>query len=234
MELTNNQIVEINISGIESTDGDLYPDLFYSFSTTFDPLYSTPNKIRAIAGSYLKDVSDEILLYLIHTYSVEANAISICSTVNFEKWRYFASLWVTYRAALNAIYNAEIYLGDTGQKVYKKLGDFSISKDAKKDGSSPADGLIEKLECESMKLSVAVISCKDPLIDCIKSLINNNPLVPQLATKGQSLHRPMFGRTFLRSGSLPQMTGFIRTLDRYQMTNKEPFDWYKVTNREPQ
>lgn len=225
MLLGNNQLISIVLSGFESTDGDVLPDVSYSFSTTFSPLYSSPNKIRAVAGSYVQGISDEMLLYLIHLYSVEANNLSICKIENFPKWNYYAGQWVTYNAALEAVMNSEIHLGSSGQKVYKKLGDFSISKDGKGTGTTPTKGMLDKLECEILKLSVAVKFCKEPLTSCDKGVVDNdlrNGLAAQLVVKGECLPRPGFGRMFTRDGNYPALTGFIRILDKYRLTNHKP------------
>ena len=72
MLLDSNQMIDIMIEDIESVDGDIIENVGVSFGTLFDPLLSTPNRIRALAGSYLTDVPDDILLYLIHSYSLEA------------------------------------------------------------------------------------------------------------------------------------------------------------------
>jgi hypothetical protein len=228
MILENNLLVEIVLSGLESVDGDLFPDITHTFSTTFNPLYSTPNKVRAVSGSYVKDISDSMLLYLIHTYSVEADNLSICNHEQFPKWNYYAGLWVTYNVALDAVMNSEMYVNQAGQKVYKKLGDFSISKDATGKGGSPTDGMINKLECEILKLSVAVKFCKEPLTSCDKGLVSSdlrNGLAAQLVVKGElNNNKPMVGRTFYSSGRHPGMTGLIKILDRYRLTNYTPRD----------
>jgi hypothetical protein len=224
--LENNLLIDILVTGIASVDGDLFGNLSHSFATTFDPLLSTPNKVRAIAGSYVQEISDSMLLYLINTYSVEAYALTHClSEDNESKWQYYASLWVTYTSALNAVYNSKAYAGESTNKVYKKLGDFSISKDNTKIGSGPAKGLIDKLECEIFKLSVAIRYCRDPLLECIKGSGDDlyNPAAAQLVTKGSALPKPPFGRTFYPTGRHPGWTGIIRGYNRYHLTNYEPF-----------
>jgi hypothetical protein len=82
-----------------------------------------------------------------------------------------------------------------------------------------------KLECEILKLSVAVRFCKEPLTSCDKSLVGTdlrNNLAAQLVVKGESLVKPGFGRTFFGSGKHPAMTGYVRILDRYRLTNYNP------------
>lgn len=225
MILENNLLVEIVLSGLESIDGDLFPDITHTFSTTFNPLYSTPNKIRAIVGSYVQDISDQMLLYLIHVFSVEANNLSICDHVAFPKWNYYAGQWVAYNTALEAVMNSDLYVNTSGQKTYKKLGDFSISKDNSAPGSNPSQMMVDKLECELLKLSVAIRFCKEPLTSCDKGLVGNdlrNGVAAKLVLKGEFQAKPLIGRTFIQSGRYPAMTGFIKLYDKYKMTNDTP------------
>jgi hypothetical protein len=225
MVLSNNQLINIILEGIESVDSDTIESIDYSFSTTFSPLYSTPNKIRAVVGSYVQDISDEMLLYLIHTFSVDADNLSICDHVAFPKWDYYAGQWVAYSAALEAVMNSDLYVNTSGQKTYKKLGDFSISKDNSAPGSNPSQMMVGKLECELLKLSVAIKFCKEPLTSCDKGLVGNdlrNGVAAKLVLKGEFQAKPLIGRTFIQSGRYPAMTGFIKLYDKYKMTNDTP------------
>lgn len=227
MVLSNNQLINIILEGIESVDNEIVESVDYSFSTTFTPLYSTPNRIRAIAGSYLQDISDEMLLYLIHTFSVEADNLSICNHDNFSKWNYYAGQWVAYNAALEAVMNSNFYVNNAGKKTYKKLGDFAISKDNSGNNSSPSDAMIKKLECEILKLSVSVKFCKEPLTSCDKGLEASdlrNGLAAQLVIKGESQPRPMIGRTFYSEGRYPGITGFIKFFNKNYLTNYHLMD----------
>lgn len=232
MLLGNNQLVSILVNGIESVDGDLIESIDYSFATNFNPLYTTPNKVRALAGSYLQDISDEMLMYLIHLFSIEADMLSICKKESFSKWNYYAGLWVAYNVSVEAIMNSNLYISNGGQKVYKKLGDFSISKDNTNKDSAPTQVMLEKLKCEILKLSVAVKFCKEPLTACDKAVSDQdlrNGIASQLVVKGENLPRPMLGRVFEAEGRHPQMTGFIRILDRFRLTNVSPY-YYDFEN----
>jgi hypothetical protein len=225
MLLGNNQLVNILINEIESVDGEIIDLIDYSFATTFSPLYSTPNKIRAIVGSYIENISNEMLLYLIHIFSIEADMLAICKKEDSAKWSYYAGLWVANNVAVESIMNSNFYVNNAGQKVYKKLGDFSISKDNTSSDSFPAHVMLEKLKCEILKFSVSVKFCKEPLTTCDKSLFEQelrNGVASQLVVKGESLSKPMFGRVFHRDGRHPQMTGFIRILDKFRLTNVSP------------
>lgn len=232
MLLSSNQLVEILLTGIESVDGDKIDLIDYSFATNFSPLYSTPNKVRALAGSYLQDISDEMLTYLIHLFSIEADMLSICKKENFSKWNYYAGLWVAYNVGVEAIMNSELYINNGGQKIYKKLGDFSISKDNTNKDSAPSQVMLEKLKCEILKLSVAVKFCKEPLAVCDKSMFEQdlrNGVASQLVIKGENLPRPMLGRVFHKDGRHPQMTGFVKILDKFRLTNISPY-YYDFEN----
>ena len=223
MLLANNQLVEIILSGLKSVDGDVLEDVTYSFSTIFTPMYSTPNKIRAIAGSYLQDIGDDTLLYLIHLFSVQADNLAICKKEEHSKWSYYASQWVSNNVALEAIINSELHIGTAGQKIYKKLGDFSISKDNSKGGTATKE-IMDKIRCEILKLTVAVKYCKEPLPSCDKVVVDadfRNGYGSQIVVKGEALPQPSFGRMFFRSGHYPAMTGYIKILDRNRITNHQ-------------
>jgi hypothetical protein len=147
--------------------------------------------------------------------------MAICNRANFPKWEYNASLWVAHKTALNAVMNSKTYVEDAGQKIYKKLGDFSVSKDTTHK-ETPTRDLIHKLECELLKLSVAVKFCKEPLIDCVKGVASNdlrNSSAAQLVKKGELVSAPMFGRTFRQQGRHPQLTRYIKEYDRIVLTN---------------
>lgn len=223
MKLKKNQMVFIRIEGVEGVSGEKMAPFSLSFTTILQPMLSTPNRVREVAGSYIQEISDDILNQLILKYSLEAINIASCDTTKYEKWEFYASKWVTLKVAADAIYNSSIYLGDPSGKVYKKLGDFSISKDAKDgDTGSPARAFLEKLECEIFKLDITIRFCKEPLLTC-EGVDNDalySPAPAKLVVKGQNLCQPMFGRTFLQIGNQPQWTGWIKGMNnRKHLTN---------------
>lgn len=223
MLLDSNQMIDIMIGDIESVDGDIIENVGVSFGTLFDPLLSTPNRIRALAGSYLTDVPDDILLYLIHSYSLEAFNLSICDNTKWDKWKYYASLWVAYKVAENAVTNSPKYVNETGQKTYKKLGDFSVSKDMTAD--VPAKKLLDKLSCELLKFGVSVKFCREPLIDCVKGVSENdlrNTLAMQLVKKGENTPQVKVGRTFRQVGRYPGFTRILQEYDKLVFSNFVP------------
>lgn len=234
MAIANNQLVTVVLENIYSVDNDVIASTTSQFATHLSPLYSSPSRIRKDAGSYLSDISDDVLNQLILKFSLEADAIAVCDTQDYEKWEFYAEKWVSYNAALTAIYNSTIFLGESGGKSYKKLGDFSISKDSRDSGDGgggPAKSFINKLECEIFKLEVAVRLCKEPLLECDSDALDGistyNPSAAQTVIKGGSVAgRPVFGRTFIQQGMHPAWTGWLEKNNRKQMTNYRPPEWY--------
>ena len=220
----NNQVINITITDLESVDGDFIDVVELDFTTTLFPIYSSPTKIRSTAGAFLPEITDDVLTILIHRYSLEADHIKVCTGANWGKWDFYTSLWVTYRAAIDALHNSENYLATAGAKIYKKLGDFAISKDLSTNKEAPITGVIKKLQCESFKLMVAVIMCKEPLLDCDPSKVDfYNPAAAALTIKGIDIPtNPVFGRTFSQDGRYPGWTGYIERNNRRYLTNYKP------------
>lgn len=223
MQLSNNQLISILISGIKNTDGDIIPSISLNFTTVLTPLLTSPVKVREIAGAYLVDISDDVLNQLILKYSLEATTIALCDTTQWDKWNFYAEKWIAYKVAIDSIYNSPAYLGDIGGKQYKKLGDFALSIDNSNSTGSAAKSFLKKLECEVFKLEISVRSCRDPLLSCDETIASESLYIPkpsQNVVKGNNVSRPIVGRTFLKNGEHPQWTGYIKQYDKYYMTNK--------------
>jgi hypothetical protein len=201
MLIGSNQLITVTLSGIMSVEGDTF-GASSAFVTDLDPMLTTPLSVRTVAGSYIEDISDDVLNQLILKYSIEAKQLAICDTTQWEKWDYYAAKWVEFSVATDSIYNSKSFLGEAGGKVYKKLGDFAISKDSSSGGSGPARSFINKLECEIFKLNVSVRQCREPLLDCKAEDAASTyaPLPAKTVTKGQSVPRPLFDRGVLRNG----------------------------------
>ncbi len=223
MQLGNNQLVSIFLSGIRNTSGSLLPPVSLSFTTILTPLLTSPMKIREIAGAYLVDISDDVLNQLILKYSIEANTIALCDTTQWDKWDFYAEKWIAYKVAIDSIYNSPTYLGEIGGKQYKKLGDFALSIDNSSSSGGAAKSFLKKLECEVFKLETSVRNCRDPLLSCDESLASESAYIPkpsQNVVKGANFSRPVIGRTFMKDGEHPQWTGYIKQYNKYYQTNK--------------
>lgn len=225
MQISNNHLVSVVLTNVRSEDGDIITNTQSSFVTTMTPMYSSPQRVREVAGSYISEISDDVLNQLILKYSREADILATCDTTTSEKWSHWSTQWVSMRVAIDSIYNSTLYLGESGGKTYKKLGDFSISRDSGGgDGAGPANAFLKKLECEVFKLDVSIRLCREPLLECESENVDSsslyNPSAAQTVVKGKdSGDRPVFGRTFYQSGRHPQWTGWLVRNNRKYMTN---------------
>lgn len=191
-----NKLITIKIKDIESALGNKLPEAEINFVTELEPLLSTPNRVRKIAGSYLSAMDDFIIYQLLFKYSLEAAEMSTCDQTD-KTWMMNTMKWVAYKTVIDLIYNSPIFLQDSGGKVYKKLGDFSISKETGMGGDDTAVGkMIERLECEAFKLEHSVFNCMPPLLTCenIKPGDLYTPRRSELVTKGENVWRPLMGR----------------------------------------
>lgn len=231
MQLGNNHLVSVILTNVRSEDGDVISVTESAFVTTMTPMYSTPQRVREIAGSYITEITDDILNQLILKYSQEADMLATCDTTQSEKWSYWATQWVSLKVAVDSIYNSTLYLGESGGKTYKKLGDFSISRDSSSgDGSGPAKAFLTKLECEIFKLDVSIRLCKEPLLECDSENLDTaslyNPSAAKTVVKGECTARPVFGRTFYQMGRHPQWTGWLYSNNKKYLTNYNGNSYY--------
>ena len=223
MYLKKNDLVTIKLKNIKSSDGDILPEFSSYFTTEMSPMYTSPNRVSQDVGAYLDGIGENIIYQLILKYSYEAQMIASCDYVNDEKWYYYASSWVAAKVASDALFNSKIYLGESRGKVYKKLGDFSISKDGSQDAGGPVKRMIDKLACEIFKLDIAIRFCQAPLMSCEgftgKDFWPRTP-AQSVIKNGSDPNRPLFGRQFLLDGQNPRMTGFVRRARRKYETNR--------------
>ncbi|MDD3412440.1 MAG: hypothetical protein PHY47_00405 [Lachnospiraceae bacterium] len=232
MNIANNQLVTIEITEVFDISGQSLGPIQTSFITKLTPMYSTPLKVREVAGSYIAEISDDILNQLILKYSIEADMLSTCDTIAWPKWDFFASKWVTLKVAIDLIYNSDTYINaaNNNGKIYKKLGDFSISTDSKT--RDPLDGVkkfLTKLECEVFKLLPSVKFCKEPLLECDPDLLDDIASVygvpAQTVIKGGArAGYPVFGRMFSQNGVHPQWTGWVQNNSRKYLTNHTDYN----------
>lgn len=206
MYLQKNELVSVVVEGIKSLDGDSLPEINTYFTTTMSPMYSSVLRVSQEIGSYLDGIGEDIINQLILKYSHEAEMLTSCDITD-SKWKFLTSNWVTFKTAIDILYNSRTYLGESSGKVYKKLGDFSISKDnSKSDSSGPVSSKIRKLECELFKLEVAVKFCMDPLLTC-EDMDKTDLMKKQrskMVVKGEyDPNRPLFGRGMVLKGNYP-------------------------------
>lgn len=226
MGLKKNQLIDFIIKGIRDINGN---ELTISgfFTTEMYPLLSTATKVVQLIGSYIDGIEEDIINQLILKYSDLLLNLTICDT-NSEAWQVIAQQWVTLSVSIDLLYNSPLYKQDVSGKVYKKLGDFAISKDSGgNDDSSPLASLIKKLECELFKIDLAAKKCMAPLPSCegLDEKLLNQLMIDRshsnLIIKGAyDPNRPLFGRTFRLNGNIPSITHTERYYRRKIFTNE--------------
>ena len=220
--LNKNRLITIKVKDIESLSGGHLPSSEIDFITELEPLLSTPSRVRKVAGSYLAEMDDFIIYQLLFKYSLEAIEGSDCDHSD-KAWIMYARKWTAFKTVLDLIYNAPLFLQESNGKVYKKLGDFAISKEAGKSGDSSAAGkMIERVECEIFKLNHAVFNCLQPLLTCENVSLDDiyTPRRSEMVTKGENVWRPLMGRGLsqVRSGN-PLLNSFLINQGRLVRTN---------------
>lgn len=183
MYLKSNDIVSLYISpGLQATDGDNLAAPYESYFTTeMYPMYTSIYEVKRLVGIYITGIPDDIINQLIHMWSMVADDLAQCSPRD-DKWQRFAGVWVALKVAYTLITNTESFVAAGEGKIFKQLGDLSISREA---GGSVDAGLakmLNHLECEIFKYEHAVRTCMPPLMDCMGLTDPNaRPYVPKLA-----------------------------------------------------
>lgn len=202
MYLKINNIVSLYVStGLKSVDGDNLAESFESYYTTeMSPMYTTAYEVRRITGRYIDGVSDDITNQLIHMYSLVADDLATCLTD--DKWQRFAGVWVSLKVALTLIQNSEAFVQAGQGKLFKQLGDLSISREAGGSVDAGLSKMLTYLECELFKYEHAVRHCMAPLVDCLGlTNLDARPYVPKLAElveRGMcDPNKPIVGRRWL-------------------------------------
>jgi hypothetical protein len=130
MSLPKNSLITIYIHPeIESTTSELLAEGVESYFTTeMSPLYASVNDARKIAGPHIQDISDDVLNQIIYQFSIQAEGMAKCSPEG--SWFIYAGNWVLYKTLSVVLKNAEEYISSGEGKVFKQLGDFSVSRDS--------------------------------------------------------------------------------------------------------
>ena len=192
MSLKPNQIISLYIGkDVESVDNEpLGQDIETYFSTEVDPLYASVLDVRKTVGAYIQDIPDTVICQLLYQFSLDAECLAQCDTLDSE-WEKWAAHWVAYKTAYIALTNSDQFINAGEGKIFKQLGDFSVSRGGGGGSQDAGIGrLAEWLECEIYKYEHAIRFCTNPLTDCLgmtdakASLRDYTPLAAELVNKG--------------------------------------------------
>jgi hypothetical protein len=129
-QLYNNNIIYIQLSDlIKAEDGSgLGEDKTFYFTTTYVPLYVGIRRIRLDLGPLISNVIDDTINFAIFEASLSAdNNQFVANIVNATYLNFAKTEYVVCLAELTLV-RALMGDGDISQKMYKSLGDLSVSR----------------------------------------------------------------------------------------------------------
>lgn len=131
--LLNNELVIIELDeSITSLDGlsALGEDQQVSFTTTFVPLYASPDLVRLEIGPWIDFIPDNTLALMLYWSSREADFILGARPKSSDRLSFARTKFVVFDAALRTLYlpsSTGSSLGASSSGGSKKLGDLSIT-----------------------------------------------------------------------------------------------------------
>ena len=124
--LTGNRVVTVTVdAGVQSTTGHILASSYsWSFTTTYDPMYTTMRRMRLIIGNYLPNVADETINYAIYLASLMADEL----TWNKENltdpyYQFVRQQWTQCKAEEFLLMNL---MGGPSRIAGKELGDLKV------------------------------------------------------------------------------------------------------------
>ena len=170
------------------------------FTTEMSPMFTSVNEVRRLIGSFICEISNDIINQIILEHSIIA--IELANCLIDDTWKIYAGRWVLYRSAIVTMYNTDEFKGSADGKIFKQLGDFSVSKGGESSKNAGLGKLINWLECEAFKFEFSVVTCSRPLMNCL-GLTDNDamphaPSLPGLARRGElDPNSPLIGRRWI-------------------------------------
>jgi len=132
-ELFNNNSLFVELAAsVADTDGNTLGTIeSYYFTTTYDPLYSSIQRIRLDLGNLLQDVPDDTINFAIFEASLEAQALSygIYTTLTSTQLRFYNFARRQFTTCLTELILLNALQGtlDTGGSKSKTLGDLAVT-----------------------------------------------------------------------------------------------------------
>jgi hypothetical protein len=146
-QLYQNNIIIVTLDkDIANTNGTTLGSNYISyFSTTYTPLYSSLRKVQLDLGPILSDIPEESIMLAILEASIYAEAITFRVNVSNQKFFHHARREFVTCAAEEKLIGAILSGSAISDKMYKKLGDLSVSRGGGK--SRMQDTLDRAREC---------------------------------------------------------------------------------------
>jgi hypothetical protein len=130
--ISNNTMIIVELSkDIANLDGDatLQVDEKLYYTTTYSPLYASPDLVRAEVGRWVDHLPDDTLALMIHWSSKEADYIKCLTPAQASKYRFARTKFVIFDTVLRCIMmpgGGAISAAESGGGGKKQLGELSI------------------------------------------------------------------------------------------------------------
>jgi hypothetical protein len=104
----------------------------FMFTTPYRPYYCTVPRIRAVIGSFIRDIPDDTIARNIYFNSLEA--YNIANTIysqylwDMDNPTFAAKMWTCCKTQYDLLYAKLLDMASSGPGQMKRLGDFSIQE----------------------------------------------------------------------------------------------------------
>ena len=151
----NNEItVTVSDHTKDSNGVELGNQYKFMFTTPYRPYYCTVPRIRAVIGSFIREIPDDTIARNIYLNSLEA--YNIANTIYSQyKWdmdspTFAAKMWTCCKTQYDLLYAKLLDMAAQGPGMIKRLGDFSIQEST--DIQAGVKGALQKaLDCSNSR-----------------------------------------------------------------------------------
>ena len=131
--LTNNEITVTVSDKVKDYEGNTLGNQYrFMFTTVYRPFYWSVEKIRAVIGSFLREIPDDTIARNIYLNSIEA--YNIANTIysqylwDIDNPTFAARMWVGCKTQYDLLYAKLLDMASMGPGMIKRLGDFTIQE----------------------------------------------------------------------------------------------------------
>jgi hypothetical protein len=130
---SNNEITVTVSEDVVSSSGTTLGNQFrFMFTTLYRPYYCTVPRIRAVIGSFIREIPDDTIARNIYLNSLEA--YNIANTIysqylwGIDSPTFAAKMWVCCKTQYDLLYAKLLDMASSGPGMIKRLGDFTIQE----------------------------------------------------------------------------------------------------------
>jgi hypothetical protein len=129
----NNEVTVTVSDKVKDTYGKSLGNQFkFMFTTPYRPYYCTVPKIRAVIGSFIREIPDDTIARNIYLNSLEvyniANTIYSQYQWDMDSPTFAAKMWTCCKTQYDLLYAKLLDMASNGPGMIKRLGDFTIQE----------------------------------------------------------------------------------------------------------